>query len=61
MPILEHVKDVVEQFNNQSLIIIALTIIAVDLLHLQLGESSVQLVNTIVSGLLGMAMGRVAK
>jgi hypothetical protein len=57
----QHIKDIAEQFNNQSLIIIALAVIAVDLLHLQLGEASVQLVNTIVSGLLGMAMGRTVK
>ena len=55
---IEQMRALAEQFNNQSLIIIALAVIAVDILHFSSGAVSEQIVNTIVSGLLGMAMGR---
>ena len=55
------IKELAENFNNQSLIIISLAIIAIDIMHFQSGEIAMQIVNTIVSGLLGMAMGRATK
>lgn len=55
---MEKLTELAEHFNNQSLIIISLSIIAVDIMHFQNGEIAMQIVNTIVSGLLGMAMGR---
>jgi len=58
---IEQLKELADNFNNQSLIIISLSIIAVDIMHFQNGEIAMQIVNTIVSGLLGMAMGRSAK
>jgi len=58
---IEQLKELAEGFNNQSLIVLVLAVIAVDIMHFQSGEVAMQIVNTIVSGLLGMAMGRSIK
>jgi hypothetical protein len=58
---IEQLKELAEGFNNQSLIVLVLAVIAVDILHFQQSEIAMQIINTIVSGLLGMAMGRTSE
>lgn len=48
-----------EFIDNQTLIILALACIAISLIWASSGELAMQIVNSVVSGLLGMGMARV--
>lgn len=55
---LQLLKESFDFIDNQTIIIICLTTIGLCLVFQASGELAMQIINSIVSGLLGMAMGR---
>lgn len=50
-----------EFIDNQTVIILSLSAIAISLIWNASGELALQIINSVVSGLLGMGMGRIVK
>ena len=54
-------SESVDFIDNQTIIILSLSAIALSLILHSSGELALQIINSIVSGLLGMGMGRIVK
>ena len=57
--LIQLLKESIEFIDNQTMIILSLSAIAISLIWHSSGELALQIINSVVSGLLGMGMARV--
>lgn len=55
------VFDVMNNLNDKNIVILSLLLIAICLVFIEAPATSVNIINNIISGMLGMAIGRAVK